>query len=857
MYRYRLSLRIAILLVAGCCSLGAASSEAVNTISFSPSSAGVDKSVPLWGVDTAWPDFNNVRQTIEHIGQSNIDVARVLVYFDEPLVSFGRGNFGLNAAAKSKIDVHLDRVAMAGTNIPLTFGTGGTFPNEIDGSYLQGGGVNVLQYARAIKATQEYINSQAGFTGSTIYAIEPFNEPDFGLTYANPTDLNSIITQLKTYPEFSNTLMMAPSVLNSDQAQGWYNQVPAATAGSSHLLAGSLTSWTNFIDAVNNDGKPFINPEIHSMAEILAGAERGMAVGMVWADVLRGRGKLIQASDGERLAYAEDFASQSAGAVYRAPDGNLYAFAGGVERDYMGTPSSYRFVSDQDVYFNGIPVREYMLPTNRDIVVSDSDNDFANYGSWSHEGAYADIDFDDSGIPALDGYRWKIVNVQDGSVMEVFGGGTGDGAPIRSAADDGGLNQLWQITRTRNGYYHLFNANSGRTAEIDNFSLSNGADVRQWGTADHGGQQWYIDEAGGGRFYIRNAHSNMYLDADLGSTNIFQWEGTGGTNQQWQFVLDNPTHGPFAQLSFEGSTTDSVGNNHGTAFGNPAYGPGPTGASGSAIDLDGTDDYVRLPNNIADGSDMTIATWVKWDGGADWQRIFDFGADTTSYMFLTPSSGDGTMRFAITETSNGGEQVLETSPLPVGEWVHLTLTLGGNTGILYVDGQPRVAGQILLDPGDISTTFNYIGKSQWPDPLLNGSISDFQIFDYALHPTQVANLIPMDNGDFNGDGLVDAADYTIWRDSLGATGLGPYELGDANGDGSVTAADYAIWKSQFGQTLLASGGGSGSQQVPAPASAMLLATAACLLTSVARRPHRLLQDQKFQRFSQLYCGRVE
>ena len=40
----------------------------------------------------------------------------------------------------------------------------------------------------------------------------------------------------------------------------------------------------------------------------------------------------------------------------------------------------------------------------------------------------------------------------------------GDGALIRSATDASGLNQMWNIVRTRNGYYHLFNANSGRTA---------------------------------------------------------------------------------------------------------------------------------------------------------------------------------------------------------------------------------------------------------------------------------------------------------------------------------------------------------------------------------------------------------
>ncbi len=55
---------------------------------------------------------------------------------------------------------------------------------------------------------------------------------------------------------------------------------------------------------------------------------------------------------------------------------------------------------------------------------------------------------------------------------------------------------------------------------------------------------------------------------------------------------------------------------------------------------------------------------------------------------------------------------------------------------------------------------------------------------------------PVANADFNLDGTVDAADYTVWRDSLGASSTNP--SGDANGDGTVDVADYVEWRSQFG-----------------------------------------------------------
>lgn len=54
-------------------------------------------------------------------------------------------------------------------------------------------------------------------------------------------------------------------------------------------------------------------------------------------------------------------------------------------------------------------------------------------------------------------------------------------------------------------------------------------------------------------------------------------------------------------------------------------------------------------------------------------------------------------------------------------------------------------------------------------------------------------------GDFNLDGVVSLADYTIWRDNLGASNT-VFAEGDANGDGSVTSADYQLWKAHFGES---------------------------------------------------------
>jgi hypothetical protein len=75
-------------------------------------------------------------------------------------------------------------------------------------------------------------------------------------------------------------------------------------------------------------------------------------------------------------------------------------------------------------------------------------------------------------------------------------------------------------------------------------------------------------------------------------------------------------------------------------------------------------------------------------------------------------------------------------------WHHLAVTLSGSTGVLYVDGVPANTNlSMTLKPSSLgSTTQNYIGKSQWADPNLTGSVDDFRIYSRALNATEVAAL---------------------------------------------------------------------------------------------------------------------
>jgi hypothetical protein len=79
-------------------------------------------------------------------------------------------------------------------------------------------------------------------------------------------------------------------------------------------------------------------------------------------------------------------------------------------------------------------------------------------------------------------------------------------------------------------------------------------------------------------------------------------------------------------------------------------------------------------------------------------------------------------------------------------------------------------------------------------------------------------------GDYNRDFKVSAADYPVWRNSLGQMDVTPYSGADGDGDGDITLGDYSVWKAHYGDMLPMPGSGAAtfvdeshvSQATPAP-----------------------------------------
>ena len=114
-----------------------------------------------------------------------------------------------------------------------------------------------------------------------------------------------------------------------------------------------------------------------------------------------------------------------------------------------------------------------------------------------------------------------------------------------------------------------------------------------------------------------------------------------------------------------------------------------------------------------------------------------------------------------------------------------------------------------LEPGDSSYNTSQIAANAneylfWDEVHPTGTV-------HALLAERARMLLLGLPGDYNKDGIVDTADFTVWRNTLGQIGTGL--AADGNASGTIDAGDYNVWKSHFGQTAGDAGPHSKCQQL--------------------------------------------
>ena len=201
---------------------------------------------------------------------------------------------------------------------------------------------------------------------------------------------------------------------------------------------------------------------------------------------------------------------------------------------------------------------------------------------------------------------------------------------------------------------------------------------------------------------------------------------------------------------------EGVGTTAGDASGNGNNGTLNGGAQWTAgkidggVYLDGTDDYIEIPNILSETG--TLAFWFKpdWDGSdPEDYRLFDASTGTI-YFFIAKGANHADINpedfgFYLEDGTDADYQGIEIDPTGVitaGIWFHVAVTweFNGGPAILYLDGQ-EIARADTLGPTPVLyanprfgfQTVDYI-------PAANGAMSvidDIMIFDKVLMAAEI------------------------------------------------------------------------------------------------------------------------
>jgi hypothetical protein len=250
-----------------------------------------------------------------------------------------------------------------------------------------------------------------------------------------------------------------------------------------------------------------------------------------------------------------------------------------------------------------------------------------------------------------------------------------------------------------------------------------------------------------------------------------------------------------------------------------------------------------IPTNADSIIRIGGATWFL-PSENEWYKAAYYNAATTSYFDYPtgadaapnnnlPSADTGnSANFLATSTTTGdpgypltgaGAYLLSDSP-------YGTLDQGGNVGE-WTEFLAS-AGKRIRRGGAWDTAVSSL-SSAVRESMTASSENSRTGFRLAT----LAAVMPVP-GDYNSNGVVDAADYVVWRKHLGTSFQLANEVANTT-PSTVTPEDYTEWRARFGNTSGAAAGvGAESSLVPEPATAALVVLWGALAGVGARRKRR-------------------
>ena len=158
------------------------------------------------------------------------------------------------------------------------------------------------------------------------------------------------------------------------------------------------------------------------------------------------------------------------------------------------------------------------------------------------------------------------------------------------------------------------------------------------------------------------------------------------------------------------------------------------GQIGKAQSFDGSDDYITVANNelIANESNSTVGTWIKWDGTTGERAIYSEDKNGTDFHL---SIKDGVLSFGIYHS--GWSFLNDSVAISQNEWHYTVGVLSSSDGMkIYVDGIEKGTNS-NTSPNDSSITKSSIGRYLQDGYNFSGIIDEVRLSTVARSPAWI------------------------------------------------------------------------------------------------------------------------
>ncbi len=160
--------------------------------------------------------------------------------------------------------------------------------------------------------------------------------------------------------------------------------------------------------------------------------------------------------------------------------------------------------------------------------------------------------------------------------------------------------------------------------------------------------------------------------------------------------------------------------------------------------------YVSIPDESLEGEEsLSITAWVNMQSTASGQRLFDFGKDDRTHLFVAPlgtKEKEGFQAVIIKDDKKAYEANSPATKMDTDQWVHIAVVLDipSKSMVTYINGeQVGKAENMEMELGQLFTHENqlYIGKSIASGvTYLNAKIHDFRLYRTPLSEKQIARI---------------------------------------------------------------------------------------------------------------------